>query len=111
MSVRAVFGTLLLLGMVALASPGDAEIYRCTGPDGKLRFTGDASLRCMKQILANSRPSLPVKTATGRAVPLPTSNGFCLLANDAPRGFNGNCPNSRLPHRATKSDRLYLSPR
>ena len=49
-------------------------------------FTGDASLRSMKQMLANNRPSLPVNTATGRAVPFPTSSVFWLLANDAPRG-------------------------
>lgn len=43
MSPRSAFGRLLLLGLVALAAPADAEIYRCTGPDGNLRFTGDAS--------------------------------------------------------------------
>ena len=52
-----------------------------------------------------SEPSLPVKPATGRAVPFPTISGFWLLANDAPRGVRGNCANSRLPHRPTTSDR------
>jgi len=72
MSVRAVFGTLLLLGMVALASPGDAEIYRCTGPDGKLRFTGDAS-QCpgaKKHELTRQIQKLPsASTRRSRAAP------------------------------------------
>ncbi len=33
----------LLLGLLALGAPAGAEIYRCTGPDGELLFTGDPS--------------------------------------------------------------------
>ncbi len=34
---------LIALFAVSVAAPAAAEIYRCTGPDGQVRFTGDAS--------------------------------------------------------------------
>ena len=43
MKVFRTLGKLVLLAGLALASPANTEIYRCTGPDGTVRFTGDAS--------------------------------------------------------------------
>ncbi|MBW2240879.1 MAG: DUF4124 domain-containing protein [Deltaproteobacteria bacterium] len=43
MNVFRMSGMLVLFAGLALASPGNTEIYRCTDPDGSVRFTGDAS--------------------------------------------------------------------
>ena len=68
-----------------------------------VRFTGDASLRCMKQILANSRPSLPVNTATGRAVPFPTSS--CFLATRERRAARFQREPSQLPTTPSRNNK------
>jgi hypothetical protein len=41
MSMRARFG--LLAAVLALAAPAQAEIFKCVGPNGDVRFTSDAS--------------------------------------------------------------------
>ena len=77
MSARAAL-TGLVAGTLLLAAPARAEMYRCTGPDGRPIFTSDASV-CPGA--ARHEPSRDVQRVPGAA---PSWSGDPALAGEAP---------------------------
>lgn len=77
-------GRLLLLAGLLLASPASSEIYRCTGPDGTVRFTGDAS-QCpgaKKHEPRKEIQAIPVPSA-GRLRPTPAARATTGMTEEA----------------------------
>ncbi|MCP5071564.1 MAG: DUF4124 domain-containing protein [bacterium] len=84
MSARTILGAMLLWVGVALAIPAGAEIYRCTGPDGQVRFTGDAS-QCpgAKEHESKAKVQTYSSTAAQPSQPPPAARTRAGLTEDA----------------------------
>ncbi len=73
-----------MLTGLALASPANTEIYRCTGPDGTVRFTGDAS-QCPGAKKHESKREIQAipAPASGRSRRVPAARAETAATEDA----------------------------